>query len=371
MAISTKNKNYDYLIVGSGPEALLTALILQGRGLTGAIVEKEENVGGLYRPLRYLEQQFDSQLTFWPDTAESIAALEFMQAWIPDLTYTREELGALTFHNGQVQPFMGFGEHHVAAADEYSFFTQPNQLTLSKSTSEIVTFLRDQFTGDVYTQNEATQIAVEESPFVLLNGSQRLGAKDIYFFESPHVLAKLLGHDPASKLSKPAVLKLSKVPLWTALTLTFHHKQEVTQSPAMHILYGAKEQPSLGRVFTQNGLPISQWLCFLNDEAAADNEFLGATIREMKKQVKRMYPFFTDTVEKEFISVAKNSYGSVPASLLDKNYQLAKAPSLHLGSRFYSGIPGLLGDITSVLRLFPIVNTAPEVAASEEAIAPL
>jgi hypothetical protein len=365
MAISTKNKNYDYLIVGSGADALLAGLILQARGLQGALIEKEENIGGLNRPLRYLDQQLDSQLNFWPATDVSIAALEFLKTWIPELSYTRHELGAITFHNGQVQPFMGFGEHHVAAADEYSFFTQTDQLSLSKTTAEIIVALRDQYNGDVYTKNEATQISLEEAPFVLLNGTQKLGGKDIYFFEDPQFLAKLLGHDTSGKLSKPSILKLGKVPLWTSLSLTFHHKQEVSQSPAVHILYGAKEQPSLGRIFTQNGLHLSQWLCFLSDESAADNEFLGSTIREMKKQIKRMYPYFTDTVEKEFISVTKNSYGTVPASLLDKNHQLAKAPQLHLGSRFYSGNPGLMGDLISVVNLFP--TTAP--MTTEEVVA--
>lgn len=353
MAIPTKAKTYDYLIVGSGAEALLTGLILQAQGLRGAVIEKEEHLGGLNRPLRYQDQMFDAHLNFWPQNETAEAALKELQKWIPDLEYSATEVGALTFHNGQVQPFMGFGEHHVPAADEYSSFAQAPQYVLSKSTAEILTALREQFTGDVLIQSEVTQIAMEsaELPSLVINGAQKLSGKEIYFFENPHVLAKLLQNDSATHMSKTAVQKLAKVPLWTAVNLMFHHKQEVSQSPAVHILYGAKEQPCIGRLNQQNGLPISQWLCFLNDESAADSEVIGAAIREMKKQIKRMYPYFLDSVEKEFIFVNKNAYGTVPAALLDKNHQLPKTPHLHLGSRFYSTIPGFLGDISSVLNL--------------------
>jgi protoporphyrinogen oxidase len=357
MAVSGKPKTYDYLIVGSGAEALLTGLILQAQGLSGALIEKDENLGGLCRPLKYQDQLFDGHLTFWPDNETSRAALDLLAQWVPGLSYGPQSIGALTFHNGQVQPFIGFGEHHVPAAEEYSFFAQPEQLVLNKSIAEIIQTLKEQFKGDIYTQSEVTEVSVEAEHSVVLNGAQKLIGKDIYFFENPHLLAKLLSHDSSMHLSKAATQKLTKVKLWTAVNLMFHHKQEVSQTPAIHMLYGAKEQPCVGRISIQNGLPMSQWLCFLENDGTSDSESQGAAIREMKKQIKRMYPYFTDTVEKEFIIVNKEAYGTTPQALLH-NRQLAKAPNLHLGSRFYSQFHGFVGDIASLLTMnLPLSTT--------------
>lgn len=348
MAAPTKAKKYDALIVGSGPEALLTGLNLQEQGFQVALVEKEEHVGGLCRPLRYKGAMYETHFSFWPETPEALTAISNLKKWIPNLEFQTLDVGPLTFNNGQVQPFLGFGEHHVPAIHEYSFFTQSPQVVLSQPIGEIIEALRAQFLGEIYVQSEVTQMLVEGEHALILNGAQKIVGQKIYFFENPHFLAKLLSHDPTLHLNKTAVPKLSKVPLWTAVHLLFHHKQEISQTPAIHVLFGAKEQPCIGRLGTQNGVPISQWLCFLSEEGLTDSEAQGAAIREMKKQIKRMYPSFLDTVEKEFIQVSKNAYGSVPASLLDKNHQLAKAPHLHLGSRFYSTIPGILGDFASL-----------------------
>jgi hypothetical protein len=340
-----KNK-YDYILIGSGIEALLKALELEREGLKGCLVEKEEMPGALYRGWKSGDTTFDSHLCYLPQTETMALAIRQLQIEIPELMSTPLDLGPLTFHNGHVQPFVGFGETTNEAVDLYSQFTPAQQLMLSHNTSSIVSLLKQKYQGDFLNLSEVTSLELQPEPTVVLNGATTLTATTLYCFESPLRLAKLLLHSKSS-LPKNLVSKLSKTVLWTSVNLVYQHKQPVTQTQAMHILVGSKEQPCIGRFVFENEQPTSQWLSLVGPEVAADSELLGGTIREMKKQIKRMYPHFFDSVLKENITIAPESYGAVNPQLFE-NDSFPKAAGLKIGSRYYAGGAGLWGDLQSL-----------------------
>lgn len=339
-------KSYDALIVGSSPAALLTAFEMQQKGQSCAVVDSAEQLGGLFRPVLYADQIFSSHLEFISTDSEEY--LQSLNALIPNSTSLTQDLGPITFHNGQVQPFLGFGETSFDAIEEGMHLCQAQQQKLNIKTSDIVSAFQQRFEGDVLLQSLVTQMDVSEEYIkVQLNSSDILTCKSVYFFENPHWLSKLLSEGQNST-PKSVIQKLGKANLWTSVSLSFLHKHPLTESTAMHVLSGAKEQMCFGQFTQENNRSLSHWLCFASPETANDSEALGAILREMKKQIKRMYPQLTESVEKEFISISANAYGKVPSGLVTDNFQLAKTPHLYVGGRFYSQTHGLSGDLSTV-----------------------
>ncbi len=342
----SKNK-YDYIIIGSGLEALLKNLQLEEQGLNGCIVEKEDLAGGLFRGLRNNDALFDSHLCYLPDTELLRPQIESLTRIFPDLAAQATDVGPLTFHNGHVQPFVGFGETSNEAVDLYSQWTNSQQWLLSKNVATLILELRQKLRADFLNLSEVTALELSPEVTVTLNGSTIIKADTVYFYDSPLKLSKLLLHSKTTTLPKTLVPKLSKTVLWTGISLIYQHQRPLTETEAIHVLYGSKEQPSLGRFQLENETPTSQWLCLVGPETAADSESLGSTIREMKKQIKRMYPNFFETVEKENIIVSPESYGLVNPQLLE-NDGFHKVANLKLGSRFFSNGIGLWGDLQSL-----------------------
>jgi hypothetical protein len=347
--MSSKNK-YDFIVIGAGIEALLKCLELEKKGLSGCIVEKEDSLGGLFRGLRSNEVLFESHIPFMADTPDSRALADQMCASVENLSYETNDIGPLTFHNGQMQPFMGFGETSNPAVDLYSYFLQSKSLRFSQSFNTIALKLREKITSEIFIQSEVTALELEPQVQVTLNGSTLLLAEELYFYDSPLKLSKLLSVSKTA-LPKNLVPKLSKTVLWTAINLVYRHNRPVTETSAMHVLYGSKELPCLGLFRNESGVPTSQWLCLVSAEAGSDSESLGIDLREMKKQIKRMYPEFYETVDKENILIAPEAYGFVNTQLLENN-QFHKVPRLHLGSRYYAGSPNLWG------KTAPTANSA-------------
>jgi hypothetical protein len=336
----SKNK-YDFIVIGSGIEALLKCLDLEKSGLKGCIVEKEDTLGGLFRGLRSNEVLFESHLPFMAYTAESHTLADQLCTNLESLSYEVKDLGPLTFQNGQIQPFMGFGETSNPAVDVYSYFTNSKNLQFSQSFSWIAQKLREKIISEIFNQSEVTALDLEPQVQVMINGTTLLLADELHFHDSPLKLSKLLSVSKTA-LPKNFVPRLSKTQLWTAISLVYRHHRPVTESAAMHVLYGAKELPCLGRFQDELGIPTSQWLCLVSAEEAADSESLGTTLREMKKQIKRVYPQFFETVEKENIFIAPDSYGTVNTQLLE-NDRFPKVSRLSVGSRYYVGSPSLWG----------------------------
>lgn len=337
---------FDFIIVGSGIEALTRCLQLEKQGSRGALIEKEDVLGGLFRGLRNNDAVFESHLPFLPDTPSLHKNLSALKEWLPQLNWTAFDVGPVTFQNGQVQPFVGFGETSNEAVDLYTQMTGSSQLQLSLRPTQMIAELRKQLTSEIYNLSEVTSLELAPNIALTLNGNSVLTAETLYYFESPLRLSKLLLHSQ-TPLPKNLVPKLSKTSLWTAISLIYQHSASPTESSALHILYGSKEQPCLGRFQKEWDLPTSQWLCLVGPEVTADSEALGGTIREMKKQIKRMFPHFFDSVEKENIIVSPESYGAINTQLL-QNDTFPKVARLHLGSHFVTnGLP-LGGDLDSL-----------------------
>jgi hypothetical protein len=358
--MAKNSKKYDFIVIGDSLSALLTAVENAKRGFKGAIFTGAEALGGLHKGVVLTNapvndeapttQIIDSHLNFVPNAEPVASFLSELQKHIPALTWTPFDLGPLTYHNGMTQPFLGFGAHNIEAIDFYSTFTQTAQLQLNKTLSEITQELIAQFTGDVFTNNEITSLDVLEGiGHIQTNGSDIYHADRVYFMESPAKLTKVLPAESAA-FSKISVQRLSKATLWTSVNLTYIHSTPQTDSHAMHVLFGAKDVPCLGAFGTFENKHVSHWTSILSSENMADTEQLGLTIREMKKQIKRMYPHFLDSIQREFIMIAPDTFGTVPTQVAN-NPDIFKNKVLFLSSHCYTSQLGIVGDCASYLEL--------------------
>lgn len=341
-----KNIEYDACIVGSDIAGMCTAIKLNQQGKRTLIIEEQDVLGGLYRPLQYLEQEFSSHLLFLPDAPEAKNALSLLEEFLPDLSYETKELGPITFQNGQSQPFLGFAELNPEAIDLYSYFAHSNYYQLSLSTAEIVARLRELYEGETLLQSKVTDINFSEPIELILNGSQSIKTKCLYYFDSPKRLSDLLfteGH----KVTKSANQKLGKSELWTSVSLIYHHPQKLTDSQAMHVLYGSKAIPCLGRWHEENNQVFSHWMTFVPGELSTDSEHIGLAVKEIKRQIKRMYPNFYEQMNREFIYVNSEAYGHVPGNIVEAGH-LPQEERLVVGSRYFSQFEGFLGDMNSL-----------------------
>lgn len=358
--MAKNNKKFDFLVVGDSLPALLTAVENSKNGLKGAILSGAESLGGLHRGVNLnatLEgaptRIIDTHINYVPNNENVVSYLEQVKTFVPQLEWTALELGAITFNNGMTQPFLGFGAHTVEAIDFYSYFTSPSQLQLNLSIAEVIAELMTHFEGEILTNNEVTQIVVQENQgLVQTNGSEVYTADRVYFFESAAKLGKIIPTESPA-FPKATVQKLSKSQNWAIVNLAYWHKTELTESRATHILYGAKDLPCIGAFSkTTSDVVVSQWMSILSSESFADTEQLGLTIREMKKQIKRMYPTFFDSIEKEYIVVAPEAFGNAPQVVAGKA-DVFKNGVVYLGSQHYATEMSFSGEAASYLNLKP------------------
>ncbi len=374
--MAKNNKKFDFVVIGDSLPAILTAVENSTRGLKGAIFSGSETLGGLHRGVNLdAELETSEHPPRWVDThvnyiVESEQTIEFLariKKYVPELDWTEVEIGPLTFQNGTVQPFLGFGAHSVDGIDFYSYFTATNQLQLNISLTQIVQKLLSQFDGEILTNHEVTQLQVTDNiAGIQTNGTEIYGTERIYYFESAAKLGKIIPTDNAH-FPKATVQKVSKSQTWAVVNLTYWHKAELTDSKAMHVLYGAKDIPCVGAFSkTTDGETVSQWLSILSSENFADAEQLGLAIREMKKQIKRMYPNFYDSIHKEFIVVAPEAYGHALHAVAN-HPDLFKNHILYLGSQHYANEMAFTGEAASYLALEPLFAGTAIKSAEESA----
>lgn len=361
--MAKNNKKFDFVVIGDSLPALLTAVENSSRGLKGAIFSGSETLGGLHRgvnldaeienpeqPPRWV----DTHINYIPKNDHTLSFLEQLRKFIPELSWSPEDVGPITYQNGTVQPFLGFGAHTVDAIDFYSYFTNAEQLQLNMSLTQVAQKLVAQFQGEILTNNEVTQMQVTESlGMIQTNGADIYSADRVYFFESAAKLGKVIPTESPA-FPKATVQKVSKSQTWAVVNLAYLHKAELTETHSVHVLYGAKDIPCVGAFSkTTDDENVSQWLSILSSENFADAEQLGQAIREMKKQIKRMYPNFYESVEKEFIVISPEAYGHALHSVAN-HPDLFKNHVLYLGSQHYANEMALTGEASSYLALAPL-----------------
>jgi hypothetical protein len=343
---------YDYVIVGSGLTGLCVANALSRTTSNVLLIESGDLPGGLNRTINSPTGAVNNGLRFLPDSELAHKAMAFLEMLLAqNLSPIGVENPPLTFEDGHLQQFVGFGDLTPKFYDEIAPFTHTRSLATTLAPHEWTNLLFNHYKGEFMPRSYVTRFHIEGGRVqsLTVNGQKTIQAQNFIYCGPVKNLKSLL---PEGTLSPRALLKLSKSEYWTAVCLDLFHNHQVTESTAMHVLNGTTQDdlgPCVGKFLSpidNNGEinQYSQWLTFIGDEEAEDTEVIGAALKKIKRQIKRAYPNALENLKFERILVVP-SYSGNGELKVSANQTLPDVENLWIGSPQMHQQKNLLGAL--------------------------
>jgi hypothetical protein len=354
----SRNQNeFDTIIIGGGLGGLLLAKKLLQTGRKIALLEGRETTGGTSRGWDGAIGNSDYGLKFIPNSPVSAELLEWLsQALGEDLG--AELIGAppMTFDNGKFQPFVGFGDFHPEANDALQSYLTAEHWNLKLTPKDWVGHLSESLSEQIHLQSQVSQLVIEEGLItsLIINGSKKMHAREVIFCGPPRELGQLLSEETISARNRQRLLKS---PYFTSVHLDIVHSHLVTDSPAIHILKGANEEPNIGQFHPAQTLSdgsvtqLSQWLTFIPADLTDDAELTAGALKQIKRQLKRPYPTALDQIRSERILIQPASHGQCALELTPQQ-TLGKIKNLWVSSSFFGSERGVLGTLAQAQSTF-------------------
>ncbi len=344
---------YDYAIIGSGLSGLSIATALSCYTDNVALLESSDVPGGMNRAIKFPSGIINNGLRYIPDSESARNAIHFLENILAlKVADGSSEVSPVTYLSGSLKPFIGFGDSPPAFYEELNYFTANRTLNLKLEPYAWTQQLFEKFKGEFMPRSYVTKFHSlnDQVTQVLINGAKTLNAHNFIFCGSVKELALLL---PEQALTPRTLQRLNKNLYWTSLCLDICHSHEVTETTAMHILNGTTEDeigPCVGKFLpaTQENdqvLQASQWMTFIEDEVAENSEVVGATLKKVKRQIKRAYPEALESIRLERIVVAQQVAGSGELKL-NANQSFPGLENLWIGSAAVNSQKNLIGALS-------------------------
>lgn len=376
---------YDYVVIGGGITGLAIATAIGRETANVLLLESSDFFGGVNRPVNTALGPVNNGLRMLPDTELSHKAVAFLEILLAtNLEPQSIEQTPITFEAGGMKPFVGFGENTSAFVDEINYFTTSKLLKLNLEPHEISKWLFEHYQGESMQRSYVTKFHVSDDKVthITVNGQKIIQAHNFIYTGPVKALKTLL---PESMVTPRMLQKFSKETFWTAVCLDLLHSGKVTDSSATHVLNGTTQDdigPCAGHFYPAaeaNGemVQYSQWVTFVADQEAEDTEVIGASLKKIKRQIKRAYPEAMDNLKFERILVVP-SYSGNGDLKINANQTLPGAENLWMASAQMNTQKNLLGAllqaelVTSALGVNPLgatvrVNEIPTPAEMPEA----
>lgn len=367
---------YDYAIIGSGLSGLITAARLSAETENIVLLEGADQFGGWNRPISFPSGLTNNGLRSLPDQPAVRQALDSLENFLGlKLMGETEEVPPVTYAEGQLREFLGFGDQPPEFYDLLQPFLESRRLPLKLEPYAWTELLWQKFRGNFMTRSFVTKIVVENSQVshILVNGAKQVRAHQYIYCGTIKQLATLL---PSEILGAKARQKLAKTSYWTALCLDLCHPTPISDSPAIHVLNGTTVDeigPCVG-IFHPPGegnLQASQWMTFLDEDVTEDSETVGQALKKIKRQIKRAYPQALDGIVRERIVVVPLVAGTGDLKVTDSQ-RLLTVENLWLGSSALPEMPGVSGALEQSRRVLAAMgfgeNRPADQDAGEEAI---
>jgi hypothetical protein len=367
-----KNHVYDYIIVGGGLNGLTVAAALSKITENILLIEASESVGGHNRMILGPVGPQNNGLRFLPGTESAQKAVRFLSSLTGEnIASAKSDSPSVTFSEGQVQSFLGFGDEAPAFYDEISYFTTPQKLEMNLEPYQWVQKLAESFKGEVMTRSYATKFQLEDGRIksVSINGQKIVNGVNFIYCGPLKALKNLL---PEGALNYRALQKLSKGKYWTAVCLDLLHKGQVTSEHSVHVLNGTTKDevgPCVGQFHPaaeKDGelVQLSQWISFVDDEEAEDTENIGAALKKIKRQIKRAYPEALENLKHERILVVPSFSGDGDLKLSGQQ-TLSSVKNLWIGSATAHDQRNLVGALLQAELVTASLGCHPDGVAVE------
>ncbi len=358
---------YDYAVIGSGLAGLLAAKSLVDKNFRVAVIEATEVVGGNNRAIRTPAGVFDNGIRFIPNRNTSAAAIEFLETTLGQSVGANvKDIPPVTYESGMLKTFVGFGDEPPSFYDEIIYFAEPSRFSIQTKVADWVQSLQTQLSAnslcDFFSRSIVTKFLANQDQVtsLLINGQKTLTAKNFIYAGNVRDLRLLL---PEGALSQRALAKLGKNQYWTSVGLDILFENKITDSEAVHVLNGTTSDdigPCAGIFYpvkdSANAPQFSQWISFLDDLEAEEEENIGAVLKKIKRQIKRAYPEGSDKIIFERIMIVRN-FGGDGELKLKEDGTVGNLKNLWIVSPSVNPEKNILG---ALLQAQFIVNSATE-----------
>ncbi len=360
---------YDYAVIGSGLAGLALASAISKVTNNVLLIESSDSFGGLNRAIKTPFGSLNNGLRFLPENDLAQKAIAFLEMLLStSLSPQSVERPPIAYESGGLRPFVGFGNHPPTFYDEISYFTHSRSLKTKLDIHEWTPLLFEQFSGEFLAKSYVTKFHQEEKriTYITVNGQKTIHAQNFIYCGPVKALKNLL---PENLLSSKSLQKLSKNQYWTAVGLDLLHGHAVSALENIHVLNGTTQDEIGPCVWTFQApvevagerLQSSQWLTFIDDEEAEDTDIVGASLKKVKRQIKRAYPNAFENLKFERILVVPSFSGDGDLKL-SANQTLPGAENLWIGSTQVNTQKNILGAllqaelVASALGCHPLGN---------------
>jgi hypothetical protein len=339
--------HYDIVVYGSNLTGILLAHQHSKAGFKVLLLEETDDVGRSHYTDGPEGDLFHSSLEFLPDVESSNEPLQWLESLLGQpLAETGFEQTPVTFRDAKFRDFVGFGDLKFESADDVHWYSQAKVRHLNSTPQNWIKSILQEPGFEISSLSKISQIVVEDSSVksVRVNSTKTVTADHFYFCESPFFLDRVLSDKKAITAKERS--RFAKMEGWTEVSLQLLHRGKISDNFSAHILFGSKTdfEPTAGRFFPvieeegsdqDRAVQGSTWVCLLPADMAEDMEHIGATLRNVKKQIKRAYPEALEDGTQERIQVYPSAIGN-SNSACQEPPTLSKIQNLYLASHLTS-----------------------------------
>lgn len=351
-------KQFDLIIVGSGLAGLVLAKRALAEGLTVAVLEAQNTIGGSHSCVTGPKGSHDNTLHYLSSSSQIHQTVRQLNELLESpISLTSSPHSVLTFDDGRLKPFTSFGKTAPEFFEALEPYLQGLELVPNKLMYQwIKDLINPQLEAAIYPSHLASELVIENDKAcgVMINGHHYWSANHVVFAAS---ITDLIGFLPPDSITPRLRNHLKRPKLWTLVAVDFYHPELITTDSSLHLLNGTTQDdigPCLGRFIQANASPdfqLSQWISFASDEDADESENIGLIIKKMKKQIKRAYPQAFTEPTPERIVVIPSSSGLFEDSQIKEQVYFKGIENFWLASAQLSSMSGLLRPVDQALRV--------------------
>ena len=342
------------VILSDGLAGFMLAHVLSKKGHVVTLIDTDQ---GPQTERRF----YDFGIHFLPDTPRvrnGLALLEecFGKSFDTQVVQTTP----LTFKDGKLEQFIGFGESSSKSIEPLGFFNKPSRLVLNLSDEALVQlavqkgefkFLPFSEISAFHFKHSTKSSRLEK---ITINGQTDIEADQFFYLNTPSNMLPLL---PQELIGVRARSRLEKSSSWARISLKCVYETPIVSNDALLFLLPNQpdQLPCVGQIEKLGALQLSNWLTFIPGEMVEDAAYVSSGLKEIRKLVRKAFhplePAPKESVSVELLAAADLSW------IFENDDLMGVAENFHFVPRLAAQSQGLAQSVECVSRaccgLFP------------------
>ncbi len=315
--MSSQSLTQKTIILGGGLSGLISAAYLEMAGRDYLLLEAQDEFGGLAKGQSEQDVWLDHGMKSIPvgdfETNPLLQIKKDLKLKFAIETVTEPPL---THHKNGFIPFVGFGDSkNRRAIEEMIYYTDSPRFLVSNGWKTLIDELlslipeKKRRTRQIVTKIQLTGGRITG---VVVNGEDVISGNYFICSFAPKLIASLM---PQGALPAKTIQKITKSEPLTAISLDIATKERISDLKNIFVLQDdgffvtGQFVSNADPLKVSQGLQISSWLTFLNEEEGQDDETVSKSLKTVKKMIKRAFPTLIEKSAWERIIVAPGAIG--------------------------------------------------------------